>query len=39
MSIATPLLFIIARGNTTYTIALHMLVNTIATVSLFISLS
>ncbi len=38
MSIATPLLFIIARGNTTYTIALHMLVNTVATISLFISL-
>lgn len=39
MSIATPLLFIIARGNITYTIALHMLVNTIATISLFVSLN
>lgn len=39
MSVAAPLLFIIARGNTTYTIGLHMLVNTIATISLFITLN
>lgn len=38
MAIAAPLLFIIARGNTTYTIGLHMLINAVATISLFISL-
>lgn len=38
MSLAAPLLFIIARGNVTYTIGLHMLINTVATISLFISL-
>lgn len=35
MGIMAPLLFICARGNTTYTIGLHMLLNTIATITLF----
>ncbi|MDQ7982609.1 MAG: CPBP family intramembrane glutamic endopeptidase [Spiroplasma sp.] len=39
MSLAAPLLFIIARGNTTYTIGLHMLINTIATISLLITVN
>lgn len=34
-SIAAPLLFVCTKGNTTYTIGLHMLLNLIATISLF----
>ncbi|MBE4703798.1 CPBP family glutamic-type intramembrane protease [Spiroplasma platyhelix] len=33
--IMAPLLFVCTRGNTTYTLGLHMLLNTIATITLF----
>lgn len=35
MGIMAPLLFVCTRGNTTYTVGLHMLLNTIATITLF----
>lgn len=35
MGIMAPLLFVCTKGNTTYTIGLHMLLNTIATITLF----
>lgn len=35
MGIMAPLLFVTTRGNTTYTIGLHMLLNSIATIMLF----
>lgn len=35
MGIMAPLLFVCARGNTTYTIGLHMLLNTVATIMMF----
>lgn len=35
MGIMAPLLFVCTRGNTTYTIGLHMLLNALATITLF----
>lgn len=35
MGIMAPLLFVCSKGNTTYTVGLHMLLNTIATITLF----
>lgn len=39
MGIMAPLLFVCTRGNTTYTVGLHILLNTIATISLFATLN
>lgn len=38
MGIMAPLLFVITRGNTTYTIGLHMLINSIATIDLLVKM-
>lgn len=38
MGIMAPLLFVSARGNTTYSIGLHMLLNTVATITLFVTM-